>query len=490
MQIDVKAIIPPAYADLSTPMRYKVYYGGRGGGKSWAVADTLLIKGAQETPLRILCARELQISIADSVHRLLSDRIEVLGLTDFYKITQKSIEGVNGTIFLFKGIRHNSTEIKSTEGIDICWVEEAEKVSRMSWEVLIPTIRKETIGSDGIKRDSEIWVTFNVKNVTDATYERFILHKPDNAIVKKVSWRDNDFFPEVLNKERLDMLKRDPQAYAHIWEGEPDTRYSGGVYAIQMARAAADGRIINRMPAVDMPGTGREFLYDPELPVNTAWDLGRKDSTAIWWWQKAGTEIRLVDYYENSLKDNIDHYIEQIYGCKINTKGINPVNGMVTSWSRGDPLPDAQHRMNWKYGKHYVPHDAAYKLLSAGGRSIVQQAMALGVKMFVVAATSQQNGIEAARRTIDSSWFDGVRCAYGIRCLNSYHFPYDEDKQRFLDVPKHDWSSDCADAYEIIGQVWRNEVKEKEPEKTKFLVNATANELFWPEKTKIRPERI
>lgn len=468
MQITLNPVFPPAYRALfEKRWRYVVYYGGRGGGKSWAVADALLVLGCMGT-LRVLCARELQISIADSVHRLLCDRIEALGLQAFYKITQKSIEGINGTIFLFKGIKHNSTEIKSTEGIDVCWVEEAEKVSRNSWEVLIPTIRKE---------NSRIIVTFNTKNVTDATYERFILHTRENTFVKKVSWRDNPFFPEVLNKERLDMQARDPEAYAHIWEGEPDTRYSGGVYAIQMARAVAEERV-------------KKGLYDPSLPVMTAWDLGRKDSTAIWWWQKAGTEIRLIDYYENSLKDNIEHYIGQLYGFRIVIKAINPVNGMVSDWVRGEVISEAAHRSNYKYGKHFVPHDAANKLLAAGGRSIVQQAAAIGVKMYVVAATSQQNGIAAARRTIDCSWFDEERCAWGIRCLMQYHFPYDEDKQRFVDVPRHDWSSDGADAYEIIGQVWRNELKESEPEKPKFLVNATANELFWPEKTKIRQERI
>lgn len=486
MQIDLNPIFPPAYRALfEKHWRYIVYYGGRGGGKSWAVADVLLILGCQ-APLRILCARELQISIADSVHRLLCDRIEALGLQGFYHITQKSIEGVNGTIFLFKGIKHNSTEIKSTEGIDICWVEEAEKVSRNSWEVLIPTIRKERIQEDGSITPSQIIVTFNTKNVTDATYERFILNKRENTYVKKVSWRDNPFFPEVLNKERLDMLARDPEAYAHIWEGEPDTRYNGGVYAIQMDRAVKDGRIMAQWPGREA-NTG---LYDPELLVHTAWDLGRKDSTAIWWWQKAGTEIRLVDYYENSLKDNIEHYLEQLYGREIIIQSINPINGMVQKWRLGEELPEARHRVNWKYGKHYAPHDAANKLLQAGGRSIVQQAHALGVKFWVVAATSQQNGINAARKTIDLSWFDEIRCAYGIKCLMNYHFAYDDDKQRFADKPVHDWASDGADAYEIIGQVWRNEVKEKEPEKPKFLVNATANELFWPEKTRIRDERV
>lgn len=475
MEINLSPVFPKAYRMLFQPMRYKVMYGGRGGGKSWAVADALLILGTIN-PLRILCARELQVSIADSVHRLLSDRIDELGLQGFYKITQKSIEGVNGTVFLFKGIRHNSTEIKSTEGIDICWVEEAEKVSRMSWEVLIPTIRKEIKNADGTVSESEIWVTFNVKNVTDATYERFILQKRDNALVQKVSWRDNPFFPDVLDRERRDMEKRDPAAYAHIWEGEPDTRYSGGVYAIQMERAIADGRM-------------KKDLYDPDLPVMTAWDLGRRDSTAIWWWQKVGTEIRLVDYYENSLKDNIDHYIEQLYGRKLIIRSINPANGMVDKWTLGEDLPLCAHRKGWKYGKHFVPHDAAIKLLQAGGRSIVQQAAALGVKMYVVGATSQENGIAAARRTIDLSWFDEVRCAYGIRCLMQYHFAYDEDKQRFADKPTHDWASDGADAYEIIGQVWRNELEEKEVKEVKFLHEATANDLFWPEKTVKRPER-
>lgn len=468
MQINLTPVFPPAYRALFESIwRFIVYYGGRGGGKSWAVADALLVLGTQN-PLRILCARELQISIADSVHRLLCDRIEALGLQAFYKITQKSIEGLNGTIFLFKGIKHNSTEIKSTEGVDICWVEEAEKVSRNSWEVLIPTIRKEK---------SKIIVTFNTKNITDATYERFILQEREDIFVKKVSWRDNPFFPEVLNKERLDMQRRDPEAYAHIWEGEPDTRYSGGVYAIQMARAVEQGRV-------------RKNVYDPSLPVNTAWDLGRKDSTSIWWWQKVGTEIRLIDYYENSMKDNIEFYLEQVYGRSILIREVNPVNGMVTKWALGDPIENAKHRISYNYGKHYAPHDAANKLLAAGGRSIVQQAHVLGVKFFVVKATTQQNGIAAARKTIEQSWFDEEKCAYGIRCLNSYHFPYDEDKQRFGDSPVHDWSSDCADAYEIIGQVWRNEIKEKEPEKPRFLAEATANELFWPKNTVKRVERI
>src|SRR5262249_44110905 len=153
---------------LFRPKRYKVLYGGRYGMKSWGAARALLMLGTQK-PLRILCARELQNSIKDSVHKLLSDQIEILGLREFYDIQQTSIKGVNGTEFSFEGIRHNISKIRSYEGIDICWVEEAVLVSSTSWETLIPTIRKE---------GSEIWMTFNPELEQDETYKRFVKDPP------------------------------------------------------------------------------------------------------------------------------------------------------------------------------------------------------------------------------------------------------------------------------------------------------------------------
>ena len=133
-------------------------YGGRGAARSWSVARVLLTEGAKK-PLRILCARELQRSIKDSVHRLLRDQIALLGLD--YEITQQEIRHANGTVFIFEGLRHNVTKIKSMEGIDICWVEEAERVSEESWKMLVPTIRR---------AGSEIWVTFNPDQESDPTY--------------------------------------------------------------------------------------------------------------------------------------------------------------------------------------------------------------------------------------------------------------------------------------------------------------------------------
>ena len=135
-------------SDLLTPSRYKVYYGGRGALKSWGIAEAL-VRLADEACIRVLCTRELQSSIDDSVHRLLQDTIERVGLQANFIIENKSIRSLTGSEFIFRGVRHNYKEIKSTEGVDICWVEEAQTVSRDSWNVIIPTIRKE---------GSEIWI--------------------------------------------------------------------------------------------------------------------------------------------------------------------------------------------------------------------------------------------------------------------------------------------------------------------------------------------
>lgn len=200
----------PEYAEaLFAPMRYKVLYGGRGAARSWSVARALLIKAAA-TPLRVGCFRELQKSIKDSVHRLLTDQIDLLGLPG-YEITDHEIRHVNGSLFLFEGLRHNVTKIKSLEGIDIAWVEEAERVSKGSWDVLIPTIRK---------AGSEIWVNFNPDLEDDPTYQRFVVAPPPNAWVAKVSGADNPWFPEELATERAYLYAVDPDAAAHVWGGE------------------------------------------------------------------------------------------------------------------------------------------------------------------------------------------------------------------------------------------------------------------------------
>jgi phage terminase large subunit len=201
--------------------RYKVLHGGRGSLKSWSAARTLLLMGG-ERRLRILCAREFQNSIEDSVHKLLEEQIDLLGLADFYTVQKTGIMGANGTEFIFRGLRYNVESIKSLEGIDICWVEEAERVSETSWEVLIPTVRRP---------ESEIWITFNPAQDSDPTYQRFVVNPPPGTIVRKVSWKDNPWLPDVLRQEAEHLRRTDPDAFAHVWEGETWGRSDAQVFA-------------------------------------------------------------------------------------------------------------------------------------------------------------------------------------------------------------------------------------------------------------------
>lgn len=228
----VRIKIPAAFRFLLDPprgtVRYRGAYSGRGAAKSWSFARCLLLHGVQE-PLRILCVREYQSSIRDSVHRLLADQIEAMELSGFYEVQKTAITGLNGTEFLFKGLRHDIKEIKSTEGIDLCWVEEAEAVSDASWDVLIPTVRRPR---------SEIWVSFNPALATDPTYQRFVdstsrrfMATPDRAIIRRVDYRTNPWLPAELRAEAEELRRRDPEAYATIWGGEPWTRSDTQVLA-------------------------------------------------------------------------------------------------------------------------------------------------------------------------------------------------------------------------------------------------------------------
>lgn len=201
----------PKFKPLFQPKRYKTFHGGRGGAKSWAAARALVIMAASGK-LRILCTREVQNSIKDSVHKLLKDQIEMLGLNPWFRITNESITSASGSEFLFKGLRFDPLGIKSTEGVDICWVEEAQSVSSDSWAILIPTIRKE---------GSEIWVTFNPGEESDPTYQRFIVNPPDDSITVEVNYYDNPYLPETLRKEMEYCKRVDYDAYEHIWLGKP-----------------------------------------------------------------------------------------------------------------------------------------------------------------------------------------------------------------------------------------------------------------------------
>lgn len=213
---------------MTEPKRYKVAYGGRGSSKSWSFARALLGL-ARAKKLRILCAREVQKSIRDSVHKLLSDQIESLGMGPDYEILQNEIRCKNGSTFSFCGLANTTAEtLKSYEGVDICWVEEAQTVSARSWEILIPTIRA---------KNSEIWISFNPNELEDPTYQRFVMKPPPDSIVCEVNWYDNPWFPEVLRLEKDYLYAVDPEAAEHVWGGKTrrmsDAQVLRGRYVVQ-----------------------------------------------------------------------------------------------------------------------------------------------------------------------------------------------------------------------------------------------------------------
>ena len=205
--------IPKPFKDLFKPKRYKVYYGGRGAGKSWSFAYALLIICARKKT-RVLCTREVQSSMRDSVHKLLSGCIDEYDLQKFFRITREGIYGINGSEFIFHGLKHDPMQIKSLQGVDICWIEEAQKISNESWDILVPTIRK---------AGSEIWVSFNPNLESDPTYQKFVTNPRKDCFLRKVNYDENPFFSDELRAELEYIKDVDYDEYLHIWEGDCKT---------------------------------------------------------------------------------------------------------------------------------------------------------------------------------------------------------------------------------------------------------------------------
>jgi phage terminase large subunit len=402
-----RAEFPIKLEGLFKKSRYKVLHGGRGGAKSWGIARALLILGAKN-PLRILCAREFMTSMRDSVHKLLCDQIESLGLLNFYEITQASIRGKNGTEFAFVGLKNNVANVKSYEGIDICWVEEAQTVSRLSWNVLIPTIRK---------AGSEIWVSFNPELETDETYQRFVATPPEDCISMRVNWYDNPWFPETLRMEKDALKARDEEAYNQVWEGLCRQTVDGAIFAKEMQQAEKDGRI-TKVP------------YDATKPVHAVFDLGWSDSTAIWFLQFVGMETRLIRYIEDSQK-TISYYLATM------------------------------QTFGYVYETIWLPHDAENKTLAAAGRSIDDIVRAAGFKTNILPRVPILDSINAARTIFPNCWFDREHAADGLACLRHYRYEVDPDTKQFSRNPLHDHYSHGADAFRYIALMIKEPVKRK-----------------------------
>ena len=258
MKVDFE--LPEWAEPFTAAARYKVAYGGRGSTKSWTFARIIAFRASIE-PLRVLCARETQKAIAESVHEVLKDQIAAIGLADQYEFKADSIEHkVTGSRFVYTGLKqHTAANLKSYENFDICWVAEAHKVSKVSWDILEPTIRK---------AGSEFWIDLNPELDTDETYDRFVLNPPKGAIVAHVNWRDNPWWNDILEQQRLRTKLRDPDGYENIWEGKPRAAIEGAIYAQELDRLQREGRFTS-------------VKHDPLLKTHTVWDLGWNDQTVI-----------------------------------------------------------------------------------------------------------------------------------------------------------------------------------------------------------------
>jgi phage terminase large subunit len=378
---------------LFEPHRYKVAYGGRGSGKSWGFARALLLQAANK-PLRVLCAREVQRSIKNSVHQLLSDQIQALGLGQFYEVLESEIRGLNGSLFVFTGLANNTAEsIKSYEGIDRVWCEEAQTISRKSWDILIPTIRKP---------ESEIWVSFNPGLDTDDTYMRYCVTPPDNAKVVKLNYMDNPWFSEVLEIERLHSEKTNPD-YANIWLGECKAAVDGAIYSNEIREAQENGRITT-------------VPYDPMLKVHVVFDLGFNDSMAIILCQRGVSDIRIIKYIEDNHR-TLDSFSSEI------------------------------RSLNYNWGTMFLPHDGKSRDYKSGlsAEDIMRKQ---GWTVRIVPVSSIESGIKIARMHFHKCYFD--KSAHRLlECLKNYKRSINSSTNE-PGAPLHDEYSHGADAFRYM----------------------------------------
>lgn len=394
--------IPTArvFAPLLKPARYKGAHGGRGSGKSHFFGELGVERCIAEPGFRLVCIREVQKTLAQSSKLLIEDKIKALGHSDQFNPLNDRIITPGDGLILFQGMQdHTAESIKSLEGFNAAWIEEAQTLSQRSLSLLRPTIREP---------GSEIWASWNPRRKSDAIDEFLRAKKPDDAVVVQANWRDNPWFPEVLEAERKLDLERYPERYGHIWEGEYATAFEGAYFARQLTACKAEGRIC-RVSA------------DPILPVRAFWDLGgsgqHADAMAIWICQWVGQEIRMLDYIE----------------------GVGQVLGYYTAELR---------QRGWQKAICQLPHDGVNEN-NVTGKRLEQH---LREAEFDVPPPIKNQGrgaakmrIEALRRLFPKIWFNEATTEPGRDALGYYHERKDEDRNVGLG-PEHDWSSHAADA--------------------------------------------
>jgi phage terminase large subunit len=393
-----------AFVPLLGQTRYKAAYGGRGSGKSQFFADSIVDYAVSFPGLRALCCREVQKSLKESAKRLIELKIDAHGVGHMFDVQEAQIKTPGGGLIVFAGLQdHTSESIKSYEGFDVAWVEEAQTVSDRSLNLLRPTIR--TPGS-------ELWFSWNPRFDTDAVDKMFRGDElPTGAVVVKANWDANPWFPDELEQERKDCLRMQPDQYEHIWEGGYVTVSDGAYFARHLAEAREQGRIT-------------DVAKDPLLHTKAYWDIGVRDACTIWIVQHKGMNIRCLDYYEAVGQDLATHL----------------------NWLRENGYASAEC---------ILPHDGAKQdavtatrfedhIRSAGFavRTVPNQGKGAALKR-----------VETARRVFGQIWFDAKRCDAGLKALGWYHEKRDDHRNYGLG-PEHDWSSHGADSFGLMCCDW------------------------------------
>lgn len=403
---------PEKLKGLFEPYRYKIIRGGRGSTKSWSVARALALMAAQRK-LQVLCAREFQSSIRDSVHKLLSNQIEILGLGSVFDVQQTVIYGPNGSQFVFVGLSDKTAEsLKSYEDFDIVWVEEGQVLSTRSIHILTPTIRR-----DG----SEIWITFNPELDTDPTWVEFVENADSNTLGVEMNWRDNPWFNDVLEAERQKAQRTMSKVdYENIWEGKCRPAVSGAIYADEVAKLHEEHRI-------------GDYPVDPFHLVYPIFDLGWNDKMAIILAQRQISQIRIVGYLEDDHK-TLDWYSQEL------------------------------RKLNYSWGKVFLPHDGGHGDYKTG-RSAQQIMEDLKWNVDVLENSGVNEGIRAARMMFSQVYIDRTKCARLLECLKRYRrgIPTTTGEPG---APLHDEFSHGADAYRYLAMsapMMDNELEMKLP---------------------------
>jgi phage terminase large subunit len=404
---------------------YRGAYGGRGSAKSRSFAKMAAVYGLRAAQAKqsgvIVCGREFQNSLDESSMAEVKQAIESEPwLAANYEIGEKYIRTRDGRIdFTFVGLRRNIESVKSTARIRLLWVDEAEPVSEVAWQKAIPTVREE---------GAEIWVTWNPERRASATNQRFRVNPPENSKIVEVNWKDNPWFPAVLDQIRREDEDKRPEQYGHIWMGEYATAHVGAYFAKLLSDAKEEGRITS-------------VTKDPLLPIKAFCDIGgtgaKSDAFALWIAQFVGTSIRVLDYYE----------------------AVGEPLAVHLQWLRD---------RGWGKANIYLPHDGAThdRVYDVSFESAIRAA---GFPVEVI--PNQGRGaararIEAMRRMFPSLWFNAETTEAGRDALGWYHERRSEDVRDVGLGPEHDWASHGSDAAGLMCVAY--EMPQGRPKKLKY----------------------